>query len=78
VLGMRMEVGFSAPCGPRVGKRASVRNPVGPPVYTLPQGLHAGEVVVLLHFDHGYWQVVRESDSAPFCIYMLNVDQVVT
>lgn len=72
-----MEVGYSPPCGPRVGTRVTVINPVGPPIYMLPRGLEVGEVVVLLNFDYGYWQVVRESDGAPFRIYLINVDQII-
>src|SRR5687767_13317098 len=73
-----VQFGYSPPCGPKAGSRVVVRLCDPPGAYPLARGLRAGDIVMLRHFDHGTWDVQRESDDAPFQINILNVGEVLT
>jgi len=61
----------------KAGDRVIVQE-ISPPVYKLRDGLRAGDLVRLDHFDHGYWDVTRESDGLQTKIYMILIDRIVT
>ena len=56
------------------GDRVVVKE-IDPPVYRLPKGLQPGDVVKLLEFSPGYWNVERESDGLRARISMVNIDR---
>src|SRR5262245_33968890 len=74
----QFELGFSPPCGPKAGTRVTVRLCDPPGAYPLRDGLQPGDVVLLLHFDHGWWDVQREADGSKTWINILNVGQVLS
>ena len=60
---------------PQPGQRAVVKQ-IDPPVYKLPDGLYPGDLVTLLDFSPGYWNVRRELDSKTYRISMTLIDRV--
>jgi hypothetical protein len=62
-------------CGPQPGQRAIVRQ-IDPPVYKLPEGLFSGDLVILIEFSPGNWQVRREVDGTIHHISMTLIDRV--
>lgn len=56
------------------GERVVVKE-IDPPVYRLPNGLQPGDVVKLLDFSPGYWNVERESDGFRARISMVNIER---
>lgn len=45
--------------------------------YPLRDGLQPGDVVRLLKFDHGWWDVRRESDGLETKLNMMGIDRIV-
>jgi len=60
------------------GDFAIVQDSTPPGTYPLRNGLRAGDLVKLLSFDHGYWNVRRESDGLETVIYTVNIDRIAT
>ncbi len=60
---------------PFPGQRAVIKD-LDPPVYVLKGGLKDGDIVKLLEFSPGYWNVERESDGLCGRISMVNIERV--
>lgn len=73
-----LQLGLSPLRGPKAGSRVTVCLSNPPGAYPLKKGLLPGDIVILLHFDHGTWDVQRGSDGATFQINLLNVGEILT
>jgi hypothetical protein len=77
-VGYDSDLGCSPPCGPKAGSWVVVRASDPPGAYSLPRGLKAGDIVVLLNFDRGWWDVRLAENAEDFRINLLNVGEVLS